>query len=114
MGGAPRCRTTRNSGTTSPPRLPAPRAPLLGLAFVTISLNLDQILRDKKLSRRAIETLTFFAYPLAASLLTQLPGLSSTALGIGQAILTAGLIALALPSTCRAGGRNAAIPSAGG
>ncbi len=68
---------------------------LLGLAFVAISFNLDQILRDKTLPRRAVETLAFFAYPLAASLLIQLPGLSSTALGIGQAILTAGLIGLA-------------------
>ena len=68
---------------------------LLGLAFVAISFNLDQILQDRTLPRRAIETLAFFAYPLAASLLIQLPGLSSTALGIGQAILTAGLIGLA-------------------
>ena len=68
---------------------------LLGLAFVAISLNLDQILRDKALPRRAVETLAFFAFPLAASLLIQLPGLSSTALGIGQAILAAGLLALA-------------------
>ena len=67
---------------------------LLGLAFVAISLNLDQILRDKVLPRRAVETLAFFAYPLAASLLIQLPGLSSTALGIGQVILAAGLITL--------------------
>jgi hypothetical protein len=28
---------------------------LLGLAFVAISLNLDQILRDKTLPRRAVE-----------------------------------------------------------
>jgi len=68
---------------------------LLGLAFVAISLNLDQILQHKTLPRRAVETLAFFAYPLAASLLIQLPGLSSTALGIGQAILAAGLIGLA-------------------
>jgi hypothetical protein len=68
---------------------------LLGLAFVAISFNLDQILRDKTLPRRAVETLAFFAYPLAASLLIQLPGLSSPALGIGQAILAAGLIGLA-------------------
>ena len=68
---------------------------LLGLAFVAISLNLDQILQHKTLPRRAVETLAFFAYPLAASLLIQLPGLSDTALGIGQAILAAGLIGLA-------------------
>lgn len=37
----------------------------------------------------------FFAYPLAASLLLQVPGLSSTALGVGEAILAAGLVALA-------------------
>lgn len=67
---------------------------LLGLAFVAISFNLDQILRDKTLPRRAVETLMFFAYPLAASLLIQLPSLSSTALGIGEAILAAGLIGL--------------------
>jgi len=64
---------------------------LLGLAFVAISLNLDAILRYKTLPGRAVETLAFFAYPLAGSLLIQLPGLSDTALGIGQAILAAGL-----------------------
>jgi hypothetical protein len=68
---------------------------LLGLAFVAISFNLDSILRNKTLPGRAIETLVFFAYPLAAGLLIQLPGLSSTALGAGQAILAAGLIGLA-------------------
>jgi hypothetical protein len=67
---------------------------LLGLAFVAISFNLDAILRDKTLPGRAVETLAFFAYPLAGSLLIQLPGLSDTALGIGQAILVAGLFGL--------------------
>jgi modulator of FtsH protease len=67
---------------------------LLGLAFVAISFNLDLILRDKVLPGRAVETLAFFAYPLAGSLLIQLPGLSDTALGLGQAILTAGLAGL--------------------
>jgi len=69
---------------------------LLGLAFVAISFNLDPILRDKALPGRAIETLAFFAYPLAASLLIQVPGLSSVALGVGEAILVAGLIGLAV------------------
>jgi energy-converting hydrogenase Eha subunit A len=69
---------------------------LLGLAFVAISFNLDSILRDKTLPGRAIETLVFFAYPLAASLLIQVPGLSSVALGIGEAILAVGLIGLAV------------------
>jgi hypothetical protein len=68
---------------------------LLGLAFVAISFNLDAILRYKTLPGRAVETLVFFAYPLAASLLLQVPGLSSTALGVGEAILAAGLVALA-------------------
>jgi hypothetical protein len=68
---------------------------LLGLAFVAISFNLDAILRDKSLPGRAIETLVFFAYPLAASLLIQVPGLSDTALGTGEAILAAGLAGLA-------------------
>jgi len=67
---------------------------LLGLAFVAISFNLEAILRDKTLPGRAIETLAFFAYPLAGSLLIQLPGLSDTALGVGQAILTSGLATL--------------------
>jgi hypothetical protein len=69
---------------------------LLGLAFVAISFNLDAILRDKTktLPGRAIETLVFFAYPLAASLLIQVPGLSNTALGVGEAILAAGLVGL--------------------
>jgi hypothetical protein len=67
---------------------------LLGLAFVAISFNLDAILGDKTLPGRAVETLAFFAYPLAGSLLIQLPGLSDTALGVGQAILAAGLMVL--------------------
>ena len=68
---------------------------LLGLAFVAISFNLNSILQDKTLPGRAIETLAFFAYPLAGSLLIQLPGLSRTALGAGEAILAAGIVALA-------------------
>lgn len=36
----------------------------------------------------------FFAYPLAASLLIQVPGLSNTAVGVGEAILAAGLVGL--------------------
>lgn len=67
---------------------------LLGLAFVAISFNLDAILADKTLPGRAIDTLAFFAYALAGSLLLDLPGLSKTALGVGQAILAAGLIGL--------------------
>ncbi len=69
---------------------------LLGLAFVAISFNLDAILKVKALPDRAIETLSLFAYPLAGSLLIQLPGLSGLALGIGEAILAAGVIWLAL------------------
>ena len=67
---------------------------LLGLAFVAISFNLDPILKQKTLPGRAIETLAFFAYALAASLLIQLPGLSGTGLGVGQAILAAGVVVL--------------------
>jgi len=67
---------------------------LLGLAFVAISFNLDAILRDKTLPGRAVETLAFFAYPLAGGLLIEVPGLSDTALGVGQAILAAGLVGL--------------------
>ncbi len=67
---------------------------LLGLAFVAISFNLDAILRYKTLPGRAVETLAFFAYPLAGGLLILVPGLSDTALGIGQAILAAGLAGL--------------------
>jgi len=86
---------------------------LLGLAFVAISLNLDQILRDKTLPRRAVETLAFFAYPLAASLLIQLPGLSDTALGWARQFSPQASSGWRLPSTCRAGGKNATTPSAG-
>lgn len=68
---------------------------LLGLAFVAVSFNLNSILQDKTLPGRAIETLVFFAYPLAGSLLIQLPGLSRTALGTCEAILAAGIIGLA-------------------
>ncbi len=69
---------------------------LLGLAFVAISFNLDTILKFKALPGRAVETLAFFAYALAASLLIQLPGLSSVPLGIGEAILAAGIAGLAV------------------
>lgn len=68
---------------------------LLGLAFVAISFNLDAILENEQLPGRALGTLVLFAYPLGASLLIELPGLSRTALGIGQGLLAAGLIALA-------------------
>jgi hypothetical protein len=68
---------------------------LLGLAFVAISFNLDSILKLKALPDRAIEMLAFFAYSLAGSLLIQLPGLSGVALGIGEAVLAAGLTGLA-------------------
>ena len=67
---------------------------LLGLAFVAISFNLDAIIADKFLPARAVETLIFFAYPLAGSLLVLTPGLSHTTLGIGLAILAAGLLGL--------------------
>lgn len=67
---------------------------LLGLAFVAISFNLDPILKIKALPDRAIETLAFFAYALAGSLLIQLPGLSGVSLGIGEAILAAGVVVL--------------------
>src|SRR5271167_1798847 len=69
---------------------------LLGLVFVAVSLNLEWILANKELPQRAIETLIFFAYRLAASLLVLVPGLSATGLAIGQAILAAGLVGLAI------------------
>ena len=68
---------------------------------MAISFNLDVILKAKALPYRAIETLTFFAYALAASLLIQLPGLSGTGLGIGQAILAAGVAVLVLRNLSR-------------
>jgi hypothetical protein len=46
---------------------------LLGLAFVAISFNLDAIIADNVLPGRAVETLIFFAYPLASSLLVLAP-----------------------------------------
>ncbi len=49
---------------------------LLGLAFVAISFNLDAIIADKFLPARAVETLIFFAYPLAGSVLVLTPGLA--------------------------------------
>jgi hypothetical protein len=74
---------------------------LLGLAFLAISFNLDTILKVKALPGRAAETLAFFAYSLAASLLIQLPGLSSAGLGIGQALLAAGIAVLAVRALSR-------------
>jgi hypothetical protein len=67
---------------------------LLGLAFVAISFNLEPILQDSELPGRAIETLVFFAYPLGGSLLLLVPGLSHVALGLGQAVLSAGLVGI--------------------
>jgi hypothetical protein len=54
---------------------------LLGLAFLAISFNLGPILakKNKTLPGRAVETLAFFAYPLAGSLLIEVPGLSPAA-----------------------------------
>jgi len=69
---------------------------LLGLAFLAISFNLDAILADKGLPGRAVETLIFFAYPLAASILVLVPGMSHVALGVGIAVLTAVLVALVI------------------
>jgi hypothetical protein len=74
---------------------------LLGLAFVAISFNLDPILKTKALPDRAIETLAFFAYALAGSLLIQLPGLSGVGLGIGEAILAAGVVLLVVRNVPR-------------
>jgi hypothetical protein len=81
---------------------------LVGLAFAAISFNLDAILRYKTLSGRAVETLVFFAYPLAASLLLQVPGLSSTALVVGGDSSDWLLL-----STCRAGAGNGTTRSGG-
>ena len=88
---------------------------LLGLAFVAISFNLDAILRDKTktLPGRAIETLVFFAYPLAASLLIQVPGLSNTALGVVRQYWPLAWSDWLLASMCRAGGGNERIRSVG-
>jgi hypothetical protein len=74
---------------------------LLGLAFVAISFNLEPILKDKRLTGRAVETLVFFAYPLAASLLILLPGIAATTAGIGQAIFAMGLAGLVLVDVLR-------------
>jgi hypothetical protein len=75
--------------------------PLLGLAFVAISFNLDPILKVKALPDRAIETLAFFAYALAGSLLIQVPGLSGVGLGIGEAVLAAGVSVLVVRNVPR-------------
>jgi hypothetical protein len=69
---------------------------LLGLAFVAISFNLEAIIADKRLPGRALETLIFFAYSLGASILVLVPGLAHVALGIGVAVLAAGLLTSAI------------------
>ena len=74
---------------------------LLGLAFVAISFNLDPILKIKALPDRAIETLAFFAYALAGGLLIQVPGLSGVGLGVGEAVLAAGVIVLVVRNVPR-------------
>jgi hypothetical protein len=74
---------------------------LLGLAFVAISFNLEPILAHKQLPGRAIETLVFFAYGLAGSLLLQLPGLSDRGIGTGEAVLAAGLVGMVIMNVPR-------------
>jgi hypothetical protein len=69
-------------------------AALLGLAFVAISINLAPIIESAVLPRRALQTLIFFAYGLVSSLLVLVPGLSDTALGVGQLVLGLGLVGL--------------------
>jgi hypothetical protein len=64
---------------------------LLGLAFVAISFNLDAILKHPELPGRAIETLAFFAYALAGSLLLQVPGLTHVGLGVIEGMLAVAL-----------------------
>jgi hypothetical protein len=92
---------TPGSGTISAPRSPPRRGALLGLAFVAISFNLDPILKVKALPDRAIETLAFFAYALAGSLLIQVPGLSGVGLGTGEAVLAAGVSVLVVRNVPR-------------
>ena len=86
---------TLRSGMTSASRSLAPRERCRS-RVLAISFNLDAIIADKVLPARAVETLIFFAYPLAGSLLVLTPGLFHTTLGIGLAILAAGLLGLVL------------------
>ena len=88
---------------------------LLGLAFVAISFNLDAILRDKTktLPGRAIETLVFFAYPLAASLLIQVPGCPIPPSASVRQYWPLAWSAWLPASMCRAGDGNETIRSAG-
>jgi len=78
---------------------------LLGLAFVAISINLEAILENDELPARALETLIFLAFPLASSLLIELPGISRVVLGIGLAILGGGFACIAIKDLPRWSGQ---------
>ena len=86
---------------------------LLGLAFVAISFNLDAILRYKTLPGRAVETLVFFAYPLAASLLLQMPGRQVRLSASARQYWPRDSSDWLLLSTCRAGAGNGTTRSGG-
>ncbi|HET8969817.1 MAG TPA: hypothetical protein VFN19_02055 [Candidatus Nanopelagicales bacterium] len=63
-------------------------AALCGLAFVAISLNLQDILADRTLPGRAAETLLYLGAPLIGALLLLVPGQSDAALGVEVLALT--------------------------
>ena len=74
-------------------------AALLGLLFVAVSINLEQILKYEGLPERALETLLMLLVPLLASIAGLIPGQSNLALGLETLALglTTGAIMLRLP-----------------
>ncbi len=85
---------TLRSGMTCASRLLAPRERCsVSRSWLSPSIWTPSSPISSCLPARS-RTLIFFAYPLAGSLLVLTPGLSHTPLGIGLAILAAGLLGL--------------------
>jgi modulator of FtsH protease len=74
-------------------------AALLGLLFVAVSINLEQVLRNAHLPLRAGETLGVLVVLLVTAVLVLVPGQTRTALGVELA--ATGLVLLGLDGWLR-------------
>src|ERR1700710_2757492 len=71
-------------------------APLAGLVFVAVSINLERILAFRGLPERALETLLFLVSVLLISVVALIPGQDHIALGIELLLLTLAIDAVVL------------------
>jgi hypothetical protein len=69
-------------------------AALLGLLFVTVSINLERILAFEGLPDRALETLLFLAMVLVVSVVMLAPGQGTSVLGLEALWIGLGLLAI--------------------